>query len=234
MTIAIILPTYKRADGKTFEFLTRALTSIKEQTYQNFKIFLIGDKYEDQSEFEYFATSFFSPEKIKAVNLPYAMERDKYAPGSLELWSTGGVNANNVGLDLAREEGYEYICHLDHDDYWANDHLEQINFVIESRDNPAFIHTYSTYLNDVLPRHSVFDNEIIEAIPIPANLIHSSVCMNIKQLGLRYRDMVAIANQAVPADADLWSRVSQEVLIRQLNSYLIRKLTCYHPIEFTL
>ena len=51
MKLGIVIATYQRKDGTTPFFLQKALDSIFSQTYQNFKIFLIGDKYEDNEEF---------------------------------------------------------------------------------------------------------------------------------------------------------------------------------------
>jgi hypothetical protein len=48
---AVVISTYQRPDGNTPHLLKRTLESVLNQTYQNFKIFLIGDKYEDQEEF---------------------------------------------------------------------------------------------------------------------------------------------------------------------------------------
>jgi len=40
MKLAIIISTYYRKDGRSSSFLTRALNSIANQTYQDYKIFL--------------------------------------------------------------------------------------------------------------------------------------------------------------------------------------------------
>ena len=45
----------------------------------------------------------------------------------MALWSYGGVNAMNYGVTKSLENGYEYICHLDHDDWWLPNHLFEIN-----------------------------------------------------------------------------------------------------------
>ena len=50
MKLAISTSTYKRKDGGTPNLLKRALDSIFNQTHQDFKIFLIGDRYEDENE----------------------------------------------------------------------------------------------------------------------------------------------------------------------------------------
>ena len=230
--IAIVIPTYRRSDGKTYDYLTRCLTSIKNQTYQNFKVFLIGDKYEDQLEFDYFTKSFLDPEHIAAVNLQYAFEREKYPINSIELWCSGGVNATNVGIDIVIGYGLEYICHMDHDDYWEPDHLEQINLAIEQKQKPAFIHTCSTYGRATLPYNTIFDGEIVEAFPIPGNLVHSSVCYSIKQLPFLYEDVFARLGLHQPADANMWEKMYEHMVENNLKSYMVKKLTCNHPSEF--
>lgn len=50
MKIAIRILTYQRKDGKSEEYLRRSLGSIKRQTHQDYKVFLIGDKYDNHEE----------------------------------------------------------------------------------------------------------------------------------------------------------------------------------------
>jgi glycosyltransferase involved in cell wall biosynthesis len=52
MTLGVTIHTYQRADGQTPIFLAKAIQSIINQSYQDFKIFIVGDKYEDNQEFE--------------------------------------------------------------------------------------------------------------------------------------------------------------------------------------
>jgi glycosyltransferase involved in cell wall biosynthesis len=61
--LAIVIPTYRRVDNTTPYYLTKALTSIKDQTYQNYKVFLIGDHYDDNDEFFKLATSIIDLDK---------------------------------------------------------------------------------------------------------------------------------------------------------------------------
>lgn len=225
MKIAIKIPTYQRSDGRTPEVLTRALESIKSQTYQNYKVYLIGDKYEDNDEFLRLS-SIIDPDKIYVENLPYAKEREKYT--GLDLWCAGGVNANNHAIDKILEDELSYICHLDHDDWWASNHLEEIINVIES-DSPAFIATKSYHKNyeNTLP--------IIESSPFfPKNgdLIHSSVCIDFNRINLRYRDMLEEEGiRGVVSDGDMWDRISELMKSKNINGVLINKTTCLHLEE---
>ena len=50
MKFGIVISTYYRKDNTTKFYLTRALNSIFNRTYQNFKIYLIGDRYENEKE----------------------------------------------------------------------------------------------------------------------------------------------------------------------------------------
>jgi glycosyltransferase involved in cell wall biosynthesis len=233
MKIGIIITTYQRQDNNTPIFLKRAVNSIKDQTYQDYLLIIIGDKYEDNDEFELLCKSFNLKEKLKYINLPIAKERDKYPLNSKELWSSGGVNARNHGIDIGLSLGFEYICHLDHDDYWHPQHLELITQTITKTKSPAFINTCSTYFNSHLPKVEL-TNQIIPHVPTPGGLIHSSVCINHKLILLKYRDVFEETGKEHAADADLWDRINKYINNNNLNSYLITSLTCFHPTENTI
>jgi glycosyltransferase involved in cell wall biosynthesis len=140
MTIGIVIATYKRLDGATPSLLKRAIESVNQQTHQDYTLIIIGDNYEDDIEFESICHSNDLGDKLIFKNLSHAKEREKYPIGSNELWCSGGVNAYNEGISIALGLGLEYICHLDHDDYWHPQHLEVINHTIEITGRPAFIY----------------------------------------------------------------------------------------------
>ena len=50
--VCVIIATYYRKDGSTKKLLSRALKNLEAQTYKNFKLFVIGDHYDDNDEFE--------------------------------------------------------------------------------------------------------------------------------------------------------------------------------------
>jgi glycosyltransferase involved in cell wall biosynthesis len=77
MTIGIVIPTYRKPDGSTKIHLERALRSIKNQVYQDYKVILVGDQYEDQNELIHMS-KIIDEEKITVINLPRAIEREKY------------------------------------------------------------------------------------------------------------------------------------------------------------
>jgi glycosyltransferase involved in cell wall biosynthesis len=116
MKLAIIISTYYRKDGRSSSFLTRALNSIANQTYQDYKIFLTGDRYENNEEFETICKSFPYPEKLFYQNLEVAKERDIF-DNKVDIWKFGGTNAINHAINTLSDEGFNYIVKLDHDDF---------------------------------------------------------------------------------------------------------------------
>jgi virginiamycin A acetyltransferase len=232
MKLGIVIATYQRLDGSTPSLLKRAIESIKHQTHQDYTLIIIGDKYEDNSEFENICNDLDLKDKIVYKNLPYAKEREKYPIGSQELWSAGGVNAVNYGINLGLELGLTYICHLDHDDYWHSQHLEVINYTIEETKDASFINTCSTYFDSYLPRIEL-TNEVMPSQVVPGGFIHSSVCINHKHIPLKYRDVFEETGKECASDADLWIRIGDYVTKNNLKTYQISSLTCFHPSERT-
>jgi glycosyltransferase involved in cell wall biosynthesis len=232
MKIGIVIPTYQKNNGTTPSLLTRALNSIKNQTYTDYKVFLIGDRYDNNDEFIQLATTIIDSDKIYYENLPVAVEREKYPIDSYKLWCAGGVNATNWGIEKSLSEGINHICHLDHDDYWESNHLEVISEVIKEK-KPAFVYTISTHMNKgILPKVNI-DGGVIESTPVACSLIHSSVCINCDVIPFRYRDVFLETNKIYPSDADMWNRIGAYINENKLQSFLIKKLTCKHPIERT-
>lgn len=230
MKLGILIATYQKLDGSTPIILKRAIESVKNQTHQDYTLIIIGDKYDDNDEFESICYDAGLGDKLIFKNLPYAKEREKYPLGSKELWSSGGVNARNYGIDFGLELGLEYICHLDHDDYWHPQHLEVINYAIEATQNASVINTCSTYFNSYLPQVEL-TNEILPSEVKPGGLIHSSICINHKLIPLKYRDVFEETGKEYAADADMWARIGEYVKQNNLKTYQITSLTCFHPEE---
>lgn len=231
--ITITIHTYQRVDGKTPELLRRALNSIVSQTYKNYQLIIVGDKYENEKElFDLVSEYGDDIKKITCVNLDYAKERDLYLNVNNEaLWNSGGANALNYANKLAIQMNTPKVAHLDHDDYWLPNHLENIARAIVEKDNPAFVYTLSKYLH-----HPVFpimptDGQIVESYPQYCALIHSSIYMDLEQLPLDYRDMWEVEKIHFPSDGDMWNRVRDKCIAENLKSYVIHEVTCVHDNE---
>lgn len=229
MKIGIIICTYKRKDGKTFDYLTNTLKSVLDQKYKNYKIYLIGDRYEDRSEFEIYRNLLSSIDS-HCENLGFANERDVYGENKIALWSYAGTFATNYAMDLCQKDNIDYVCFLNHDDFWYPEHLEEINNLLTT-DKIDFICTKSTNRGGTLPNINS-ENKYVDFNPVPCGLIHSSVCMNIKTIPLRYIDIFKETGQVgLPGDAEFWSRVSDYIIKNNLKSKLINVLTCRHDEE---
>jgi hypothetical protein len=230
--LAITLTTYEKPNGTTPELLKRALLSIKNQTFTNWKLFVVGDKFENQTLLEEIVYSVIDKEKVVLINNLEAVERDKYlGKNDKALWNCGGANARNIGNYYAVMQGFKWICALDHDDYWANNHLECIYDVIRQKKDAVFVFTLSTYKDmPYFPPHEP-SGDIIRCVPAYAKLIHSSVCQNYEYLPLMYRDMFAEEGIYYPSDGDMWDRVGQICVKEKFGSYLIKEVTCFHETE---
>ena len=228
MKIGIVIPTYYRKDGASYRYLERALKSIKNQEHTNYFVYLMGDNYEKEEELEDIA-KILPPNKIQVINLDIAVEREKYEEGSRELWCCGGVNATNTGNRICLSDGIDYVCHLDHDDWWEVDHLSKINQVIEEY-NPSFIFTCSSHLGSYLPKFKL-DDSIIKVNPRPYDMVRSSSCLNLKKLNIPYRDTLIETGISTPSDADLWERLNKTINEQNLESYNISSITCNHTEE---
>jgi glycosyltransferase involved in cell wall biosynthesis len=229
MEFSIVIATYQRKDGSTPFYLKRCLDSIFNQDYQNFKVFIIGDKYENNEEFVNICES-YDQSKIYYENLPFADERDNYTDKWL-IWKYGGCFSRNHGVEKSIEMGYDYICPLDHDDEWESNHLSSLNEVIE-KTGALFLCTKSLYVHGpILPKIDS-PEELIQFYPSPENLIHSSVCINFKEIPLRYRNIYKETGvSGLPADGDLWIRLTEHLKSNNQLGYLINKITCKHLEE---
>lgn len=231
MKLAVLIPTYQRSDGRTPFYLKRAIDSVMEQHHQDFKIFVIGDRYENNLEFESILSQ-YDKDKLEYINLPIALERDAYGHNKLALWNYGGVNANNVGVEMILKQGLKYVCHLDHDDYWAKRHLKAINDCIENT-RADFICTKSTYKDVGTLPQLYTDKKFVKISPRPETLIHSSTCINFETIHFRYRDLfIERGSVGIPSDADMWLRIGAFVdIVPQINAYMVNEVTCMHDEE---
>lgn len=228
MKFGIVIATYQRKDGKTPFYIQRIFDSFLKQTYQNFKIYLIGDKYTNKDEFDSFGSDFDSS-KLYKENRESAPEREKYNDKML-LWKYGGMDAFNHGIDLALQDGIDYIIKLDHDDWFEPKHLENFKKCIEET-NADFMCSKSTHIRGVLPAINS-DKKYVDFLPGSGGLCKSSHCMNYKTIPLRSRNThEENIKDKLPGDADLWNRVRKHIQENNLKSLMINELTCHHDEE---
>tara|TARA_A100001011_G_scaffold400250_1_gene513551 strand:+ start:23844 stop:24569 length:726 start_codon:yes stop_codon:yes gene_type:complete len=102
--VTVIIPTYNR-----FDYLLKAIQSVKNQTYKNIEIIIVNDC---SSQSEYYNYNF---ENCIVINL------DKNSKEKLGHASPGGYQRSQ-GMKIASGE---YIAFLDDDDYWLPDKLKK-------------------------------------------------------------------------------------------------------------
>jgi len=232
--IAVNIATYRR-DENTVIRLGKTLDSVFSQTYNNFKVFLIGDDYSNPEEIMNLLKKYPS-DKIFFQNLPFSRER-KYHNDKKTIWKYGGTNSLNHSIDIAQAEGFDYIAHLDHDDIWTTNHLQEVVKCIEIT-GAEFICTKAQHINGLnLPLTLEKNEQYIQFYPMYNAIIHSSVCMNFSKIPLRYRDLwldTGISNQqTLPADGDMWERCRTHILKNNLRSFCVNKVTVLHDTENT-
>jgi glycosyltransferase involved in cell wall biosynthesis len=170
----ICMATYQRKNGKSPMYLKRSLDAIINQTATNWHLYLVGDKYENNDEFlECIST--FPKDKITAVNLPSALERENIK-NITDLWKVGGATAFNHAHQLAVADGCEYILHHDDDDPFHTKKIQVLNYVLTLYHTPLCMFHYSTYIGSILPRQIV--STISPLLPSEGNVIHTSLCIH--------------------------------------------------------
>lgn len=237
MKIGIVMSTFYRKDGKSFFFLKRAIESIIKQKHRKWKLFLMGDRYERPEEIEQIL-SLYKKYDIYFENLPIAKERDnpeywtRSFGGDMPIWCAGGVNAINKGIVKAKEEGFSYICHLDHDDHWHPDHLMLIDKCIKKHKS-LWISTKSTYgPGIILPREDYGDQLFVDKFPHPANTIHSACCIDFSVFPGIYEDTFESTGTPKPADIVMINNINHFLKNnKHLTSKLINKVTCFKDEE---
>jgi len=240
MKFAVTIATYQRKDGKTPELLKRALDSVFNQTHQDFKVFIVGDDYDNDAEFKEIVSQ-YPQDKIYSVNLPESYDRLKYKGIGSEnfefdtnraLWCNSGRTPMNIGIELALHNGYDWVAHLDHDDFWEPNHLEFINNVVERYGYECiWITTKATFgPNDVM---EVETNgwDVVYHLPRGYNVIHSAIAMSMKRIPLRYRDVYYEDGNMIPTDADFWDRLGKFIVENGYTGTYINALTCRHDVE---
>lgn len=233
INFAVGIVTYRK-NNDTIINLEKTLDSVFNQTYQNYKVFLIGDAYDNIYEIENLVSK-YPNQKIYFENLPFSRER-KFHKSKRTLWRYGGCNSANYLIDLATDNNYSYIAHLDHDDIWTHNHLEELNDCIKLT-GADFVCTRGKTTNGLILPIVINKSKYFTFYPIYNSLLHSSVCMNFSKIPLRYRDLWLNKElddeQTLPGDGDMWERCRKYMLKNNLRSFCVNTITVGHETENT-
>jgi hypothetical protein len=174
------MPTYLRKNGTTKQLLTRALKNLEAQTYKNFKLFLIGDHYDNNDEFEELCKSYKNDIFYKNNEQHYRCY--KFSNKST-YWTIGGALALKTGIEKAIEEKFDYYLHLDDDDEWRDIHIEVVVEHIKKFPSASFILTKAKYANIFLPRTPEINTFYNNYIPRGEDSVHASHVYKLPLLG---------------------------------------------------
>lgn len=158
-----------------------------------------------------------------AINLPVAYEREKYS--GYNLWCGGGNKANLHGINKALEEGYEYFCLLNHDDFFLPNHLALLSECIE-RAKINFVTTKCGKFPDIVPTGYYTNYR-----PQAEHLFLVTACMNLKHFNILPRNVLEETGKAYPTDADLWIRIRKFMEERNEYGIFINEETCERTPE---
>lgn len=130
---SVIIPLYNKEN-----YIASAISSVLNQTFQDFEIIIINDGSTDNSELIVNA--------IKDSRIKLLTTKNK-----------GVSSARNHGVNHAKSK---YIALLDADDYWYSNHLSELKKLIESFPNASlYCNNYEIYYtkDTVRPAHFNFD-----------------------------------------------------------------------------
>lgn len=118
--VSVVMPTYKRDQ----EYLSRALSSLLNQTYKNIEILLIDDNPVDS---EY---------RRKTIEFMKRYQDDHRVVYHLNEKNVGGALARNKGIDIASGA---FITFLDDDDQYLPKKIEhQVKFMLKENCEMSF------------------------------------------------------------------------------------------------
>jgi len=191
---SIIIPTYNRAD-----LVTIAISSVLNQTYQDFEIIIVDDGSTDNTE-----------EVVKDI----MDSRVKYFYKDNEERSI----ARNFGIQMACGK---YIGFLDADDYFLENHLKVIYDFISTKSSVQVVHTGYEFRNengDCLKKVQTFPESVNQNILIDNPLICNSIIIN--QNLFREYQFINNKSAILAEDWYLWI-----VLASNNQIHLINKIT---------
>ena len=253
----IVLATHKISDGgaqtgrkkymDTPTVLRDCLTSIKNQKYDNYVIYLVGDAYKGDEEIRSVMEEVVPNGKLKYHNLSTPGEREKGFTKQ-QFRYTAGCGAVNKGLQLAKADDCDYIVRIDHDDKWSPNHLELLAKAYTQYPELAYVFTRSRKKVDAMnssKKYMYQPNEDRHITTIEPNNLgftygevsHSAVSWRPSMIGdIRYRDADDQSKtepknpltKTMPADADMFKRMMGIIKDKGHKYMYIPRLTSFY------
>lgn len=229
--VGIVIATYYRPKDTTAEYLKRSLDSVLKQTYTNWDLIVVGDKYELEGELLEIINLTRQKTSNRIIYLSNPLVERDYVLNNNSLWCTGGASSMNMGLNYCRTNGYKYYAHLDDDDYWLPIHVKSLMDIYQEHPTCVFTYSQSVFMSTVLPAKTmdIFPNNLV---PNAQSLIHSSVIFRADVIPFNYTTKLTAEGHNYPSDATLWKQIND--WFGQHPEYCAiysGALTCGHPEE---
>jgi Glycosyltransferases involved in cell wall biogenesis len=198
--VSVIIPTYNRA-----EFLSSAIASVLNQTFQDFEIIVVDDASTDNT---HQVVSSFDNYRIKYIR---------------HETNRNGSVARNTGIMMSSGE---YIAFLDDDDEWLPEKLKiQVSLLENSSPKVGGVYTGSLeidratgkVLEQVVPskRGDIYNDLLIEnCIGTASTPILRKECF----------EKVGLFDESLPSsqDLDMWIRISEEFHFEYIKEPLVK------------
>lgn len=181
---AVIVPTYKRSNGETPENLRKMFKMLDEQTFREFKLYLIGDNYADNNEFESLCSEYKG--NIYFHNNPTSFRELHFSKKS-EYWECGGTKAVKVGVEKCKSDDIDIIFMLDDDDYWLPTHMEKIMTTYKKFPETAHVLSHSKYFKNYILPCSFPELKYNNYVPRERDIVRSATSYN---LNLAYNTLI--------------------------------------------
>jgi glycosyltransferase involved in cell wall biosynthesis len=201
--VSVIIPTHNRA-----EFLRSAITSVLNQTFQDFEIIIIDDASKDHTQ-EVIAN--FNDTRIKVIH---------------NQVSKGAAGARNIGI---MNSNGEYTAFLDDDDEWLPEKLKiQTCLLDDSPPEVGGVYTGYFEREKVGERVSIC-NPGVTGLSKDNFITTSSVLLRRECF-----EKCGLFDESMPtnSDYDMWIRISKKFSFKIIENALVKY--CIHENGLTL
>jgi glycosyltransferase involved in cell wall biosynthesis len=188
--VSVIIPTHNRA-----EFLRSAITSVLNQTFQDFEIVIIDDASKDHTQE---VITNFNDARIKVI-------RNQFSKGDAGTRNIGIINSNG-----------EYIALLDDDDEWLPEKLKiQTCLLDNSSPEVGGVCTHSFISGRVSSVFNPEKNDLTEE-----NFIRTSSIL----LRRECFEKCGLFDESMPtsSDYDMWIRISTKFSFKIIKNCLVK------------
>lgn len=188
--VSVVIAAYNHG-----RFIKQTITSVLEQTFQDFEVIVLDDGSTDNT-------------RAEVASVPDARIRYFYQPNS-------GLPAIGRNKGMAMAQG-RYIALLDGDDYWKNDKLEKCIGVLDSMPDTGLVcHNEAVvYEGKVLRNTSYgpYEKDMYGRLLFGGNCLHTSAIVMRRQVffdeGLRFsedKDLFTVE------DYEYWLKLSRAI-----------------------